>query len=94
MLNAFCRVAPSVRFRALAILAAGLFFFASVFRVRTCSVVHARRLDFLAIEITPVSNEKVRSCSIRQSKADIVNIGFGISGSLLNAALITIRAAT
>jgi hypothetical protein len=73
MLNAFCRVAPSVRFRVLAILPAGLFFFASVFRVRTCSVVHARRLDFLAIKITLVSNERVSNCSIRRSKAYIVD---------------------
>jgi hypothetical protein len=49
MLKAFCRVAPSVRFNALAIPAAGFFFFARVFNVRTCSDVHARRFDFLAI---------------------------------------------
>jgi len=50
-LNAFCRVAPSVRFNVLAILAARVFFRASVFKVRTCSVVQARRVDtFLAIK--------------------------------------------
>ncbi len=48
MLNAFCRVAPSVRYKARAVLAARLFFFASTFNVRTCSDVHARRFDFLA----------------------------------------------
>jgi hypothetical protein len=48
MLNAFCRVAPSVRFKVRAMLAARLFFFASTFNVRTCSDVHARRFDFLA----------------------------------------------
>jgi hypothetical protein len=51
MLNAFCRVAPSVRFNALAIFDAVVFFFASVLSVRTFSVVHARRLDaFFAIK--------------------------------------------
>jgi len=50
MLNAFCRVAPSVRFKFLAMLAARVFFFASAFNVRTSSVVHERRFDFLAIQ--------------------------------------------
>lgn len=49
--NAFCRVAPSVRFSALAILAACVFLRARVFKVRTCSVVQVRRVDaFLAIK--------------------------------------------
>jgi hypothetical protein len=38
-LNAFCLVAPTVRFRVLAMLAAGAFFFARLFKVRTFSVV-------------------------------------------------------
>ena len=42
MLTAFCRVAPSLRFRLFAILAAGLFFRAIDFNVRTCAVVQAR----------------------------------------------------
>jgi hypothetical protein len=42
MANAFCRVAPSVRFRDLAIFFAGVFFRASDLRSRTCSVVQAR----------------------------------------------------
>jgi hypothetical protein len=46
MLNAFCRVAPSVRFNVRAILAARLILFASAFNVRTCSDVYARRFDF------------------------------------------------
>src|SRR3984957_5171663 len=51
ILNAFCRVAPSVRFSVLAILAACFFFLASDFQVRTCSGVQPRRLDhFLAIK--------------------------------------------
>jgi hypothetical protein len=45
MLNAFCRVAPTVRFSVLAILAAGVFFRASVFSSRTCTDVQARLLD-------------------------------------------------
>jgi hypothetical protein len=50
-LKAFCRVAPSVRFRALAMLPALVFFFARVFKVRTLSGVHARRfVDFVAIK--------------------------------------------
>lgn len=54
-LNAFCRVAPSVRLSVFAILAACVFFFANTFKVRSCSGVHARRFDaFLAIQITPV----------------------------------------
>jgi hypothetical protein len=51
MLNAFCRVAPSVLFNFLAILAAGVFIFAIVFSSRTSPEVHARRFfDFFAIE--------------------------------------------
>jgi hypothetical protein len=51
MLNAFCRVAPSVRFSVFAIFPAGFFCFARTFKVRICSVVHALRLDgFFAIQ--------------------------------------------
>jgi hypothetical protein len=42
ILNAFCRVAPSDRFNFLAILAAGVFFFAIVFSSRICTDVQAR----------------------------------------------------
>ena len=42
MLNAFCRVAPSVRFISLAIFLAGVFFRASDFNSRTSSGVHVR----------------------------------------------------
>ena len=49
MLNAFCRVAPSVRFNFFAILGAGAFFFAMDFKVRTCSADHATRLRFFAM---------------------------------------------
>jgi hypothetical protein len=49
IVNAFCRVAPSLRFRVFAMLAADVFFFARVFNVRTCAVVHARRFDFFII---------------------------------------------
>ena len=51
ILNAFCRVAPTVRFNVLAIFAACVFFRASAFNVRTCAGVHSRRFDtFLAIK--------------------------------------------
>jgi hypothetical protein len=50
MLNAFCRVAPSVLLNFFAILAAAVFFFAMLFNSRTSVAVHARRFfDFLAI---------------------------------------------
>ncbi len=42
MLKAFCRVAPSVRFRDLAIVLAGVFLCASVLSSRTCADVQAR----------------------------------------------------
>ena len=41
MLNAFWRVAPSVRLSALAILRAGVLFFAKVFSSRTCAELQA-----------------------------------------------------
>jgi len=51
MLNAFCRVAPSVLFNFFAILLAGVFVFAIVLSPRTSATVQARRfLTFLAIE--------------------------------------------
>jgi hypothetical protein len=42
MLNAFCRVAPSLRFRARAIFAAGVFLLANDLSSRTCTDVQAR----------------------------------------------------
>lgn len=65
MLNAFCRVAPSVLFNFLAILAAAVFFFASAFSSRTSVAVQARRFFvFLAInspfqERQPISHSGV-----------------------------------
>ena len=51
ILNAFCRVAPSVLFNFLAIREAGVFLFAIVFSSRTSPEVHARRFfALLAIE--------------------------------------------
>jgi hypothetical protein len=52
MLNAFCRVAPSVLFNFLAILDAGVFLFAMVFSSRTSPEVHARRF-FVLLAIKP-----------------------------------------
>ena len=48
-LNAFCRVAPSVRFKVRAILPARVFLRAIVFNVLTSDDVHDRRFDFLGI---------------------------------------------
>jgi hypothetical protein len=45
MLNAFCRVAPSVRFSVRAIFFAGVFLRASDFNSRTFAVVQARLFD-------------------------------------------------
>jgi hypothetical protein len=53
--NAFCRVAPTVRFRDLAILPAGVLSFARPFRLRTSADVPARLFAFLAI--TPPSSK-------------------------------------
>jgi len=50
MLNAFCRVAPSVLFNFLAIFGAGVFVFAIVLSPRTSVAVQARRFLDLAIE--------------------------------------------
>jgi hypothetical protein len=49
MLNAFWRVAPSVRLNDRAIRAAGVFSRASLFRARTSSDDHARRFVLFAI---------------------------------------------
>ena len=57
MLNAFCRVAPSVLFNLLAILAAGVFLRAIVFRSRTSPEVHARRF-FVRFAIKPPFQER------------------------------------
>jgi hypothetical protein len=48
-LKAFCRVAPSERFKVRAMLAARVFLRAIVFNVRTSDDVHDRRFDFLGI---------------------------------------------
>jgi hypothetical protein len=53
-LKAFCRVAPSVLFKDLAIEDAGIFFLASAFNVRMCSALHARLfVRFCAIFMVP-----------------------------------------
>ena len=56
--KAFCRVAPTVLFKVRAILSACVFCRASVFNVRTCSVVHARRFDCRFINF--LQKEKTR----------------------------------
>jgi hypothetical protein len=71
MLKAFCRVAPSLRFNTLAMFAAGLFFLARDFKVRSWLGVHARRFDtFLAIQITSGFQQRpLCSCEFLQKKA-------------------------
>lgn len=64
MLKAFCRVAPSVRRSLLAILAAVVFFFASVFSSRTSVAVHARRF-FALLAINPPFRSKPMGMSWR-----------------------------
>jgi hypothetical protein len=49
ILKAFCRVAPSVRFKARAIFAAWVLLRASLFNLRISSVVHARLLFFISL---------------------------------------------
>ena len=60
-LNAFWRVAPSVRFNVLAMLDARVFFLAAVFNARTSAVDHGRRFDFLAIKNLQVRKKKAFS---------------------------------
>jgi hypothetical protein len=57
MLNAFCRVAPSVLFNFLAIFDAGVFLFAIVFSSRTSTEVQARRFFVLLAIEPPFQNE-------------------------------------
>jgi hypothetical protein len=47
--NAFCLVAPTVLFKDFAILPAGVFFFAKLFKSRTSLAVHSRLVALLAI---------------------------------------------
>src|SRR5580698_5586504 len=58
MLNAFCRVAPSLRFKARAIAGAVVFFFASFFKVLISTSLHDRRLPFFAILRPPYFEER------------------------------------
>jgi hypothetical protein len=72
MLNAFCLVAPSVRFSLSAIRDARFFRRAIVLSIRTCSEVHARRFRaFFAIEQLPVSKKKLFSWKQFRTKAEI-----------------------
>ena len=47
MVNAFCRVAPSLRLRLLAIFLAGVLLRAADFNSRTSALVQGRRFEFL-----------------------------------------------
>jgi hypothetical protein len=62
IVNAFWRVAPSVRFSVLAIFFAGVFLRARDFSSRPCAVVQARLFDALFKDVLPV--EKCINLSI------------------------------
>jgi hypothetical protein len=64
--KAFCRVAPTVLFKVRAILSACVFCRASVFNVRTCSVVHACRFDCLFINFLQDRKPVVTKCFVEQ----------------------------
>jgi hypothetical protein len=69
MLNAFCRVAPSVLLNLLAIFAAAVFFFAMLFNSRTSVAVHARRFfDFLAINPPFSKDNKIYSTGAKETQ--------------------------
>lgn len=68
-LKAFCRVAPSVLFRLLAIFAARVFCRASPFSALTSAAVHARRFDpFLAIRNPSFLKTIAAPCSCNRGK--------------------------
>src|SRR5271154_779751 len=74
ILNAFCLVAPSVRFSVLAILAAGVFFRASDFKSRTCAVVQGRLLDaFFRIYGLRLLKRRAYKGKLSQKKAPHAN---------------------
>jgi hypothetical protein len=50
-------------------LATRVLFLASVFNVRTCSVVHERRFDFLDIHYLRFKKDAVCSCVLLKRKA-------------------------
>jgi hypothetical protein len=50
--DALCLVAPSVRLSVRAIFAAGVLWRARLFKMRTSSLVHPRRFDFLAMRLS------------------------------------------
>jgi hypothetical protein len=67
ILNAFCLVAPSVRFSVRAILTAGVFRRASDFSSRICAGVQARLLDaFLRIRIYDPPNKELITYVVRK----------------------------
>ena len=67
ILNAFCLVAPSVRFSVRAILTAGVFRRASDFSSRMCAGVQARLLDaFLRIRIYDPPNKELITYVVRK----------------------------
>jgi hypothetical protein len=75
ILNAFCRIAPSERFSVLAIREAFFFWRAMVFKVRTCSGVHARRfVAVLAIKQTPKCEKVVVAPRVNNNNKESLGV--------------------
>jgi hypothetical protein len=83
MLNAFCRVAPSVLFSFLAILDAGVFLFAMVLSSRTSPEVHARRF-FVLLAIGPPfqMRQVVSHAGVNDNSKDGMRTDLLLSGHL------------
>jgi hypothetical protein len=69
MLNAFCRVAPSLRFSFLAIRPAGVFLRAIVFSSRTCADVQARLFKPFFMRISMLAQALVAEIQAKEKPA-------------------------
>ena len=74
--KAFWRVAPSVRLSDFAIAAAGVFFLAIAFSVRTCSALQATRFRFFGIQISNVESESAYNVHPAERKYRSLDSGF------------------
>jgi hypothetical protein len=69
-LNAFCRVAPSLRLRLLATFFAGVLLRAADFNARTSALVQERRFEFLLAIYDSPNRFFLQPHTIRRSRAD------------------------
>jgi hypothetical protein len=69
-MNAFCRVAPSLRLRLLAIFLAGVLLRAADFNSRTSALVQTRRLEFLLAMYDSPSKTRAYSWKRFQTKVE------------------------